>query len=223
MQAEEMNGILPNAGRAALAEARADLVAWDERMAQWVERLVSPAPLALVAILLAAQAAGEAGAWIWAAFYAITAIFLPAAYVLWKVRIGEISDYSMLERSQRIRPLTLILLSGLWAWLIFWGCGAPVSLTVFAGAGVVLAAFLLLINMVWRISGSGAAASSLAVFAYALHGSIALPVVLIVPLVLWARTRLDRSCYYQTAVGALLGALLMGAVCIWAVDRFGGL
>lgn len=213
VQVEELDRIFPTAVELSdwemtLAYAGLELKDWDERLALFIRLGTSPAPLALIAVLLAGLASHDPSAWIWAAFYLITVVLIPGFYLLWKVRMGEFSDYFLHERGERLRLLALVLCLGGWSWLVFLACSAPFYLTALAGGWTLLTACLLLLTLRWKISLSGAYAAGLVVFAGYLAGSPVLPAVLIVPLLAWSRARLERSRAALAAGGVLTGQLV---------------
>jgi membrane-associated phospholipid phosphatase len=127
-------------------------------------------------------------------------------YIIWKVHRGEITDFHVGVREQRIRPLSLAVVGGIVSLTGLWLGKAPVGLTVLAAMGVMQVAFLLLVTFKWKISGHGAAISSLAVYLCGLYGAAAAPALLTIPLVAWARLRLRRHTLLQTICGSLAGA-----------------
>jgi membrane-associated phospholipid phosphatase len=144
-------------------------------------------------------------AW-WLLYFMGLTVALPVGYIVWKVRRGEITDFHVRVREQRIRPLLLTVAGGLASLTGLWLGHAPTSLTALAGMGVMQVAFLLLVTMKWKISGHGAAVSSLAVFLCGVYGAAAAPLLLTIPLVAWARLRLRRHTLWQMVCGSLAGA-----------------
>lgn len=185
------------------------LPAWDESLARWVSRLGSPPLLAIASISLSAQAARTTTAWGWAGFYILVAIALPAAYVLWLVRQGKVTDFDLKVREQRRTPFLVTLVSTLIAWLVLYGGQAPSELVLLTGAGWLQIALLLAITLRWKISAHCASAASFVVWAWFLFGAMAAPLVLIIPLVAWSRLRLQRHDLPQTVAGTLLGSLVL--------------
>ncbi len=182
---------------------------WDKQIAAWVSRLSSPPLLVAIGIALAAASIGSSSAWLWAAFYTALAILLPVIYIVWKVQRGEIADFHIKERSERIRPMLLTLILSSVGWLVMWWAKAPLTLSIFAGAGVIQVAFLLGVTLRWKISGHSTAAAGFAVFVLALFGRPATPILLLIPLVVWARMHRHRHDLAQTIAGSLAGIAYM--------------
>jgi membrane-associated phospholipid phosphatase len=105
--------------------------------------------------------------------------------------------------------MLLTLLSAVIAWVILWVGGAPTLLIVFGGMGIFQIAFFLLVTFRWKISGHGTAISSLAVLVISQFGGPAAPAALAIPLVAWARIRLQRHTPLQTLAGSVAGIIFM--------------
>lgn len=195
---------------------------WDEHLAKWVSDILSPPVLALSGIFLAAHAIGSSAAWWWSSYYVLMTVALPCGYIIWKVRRGEISDFHMRIRHERIRPMLLMLACCLAAWSSMAIAHAPTVLLLFATMGILQVAFLFLVTLRWKISGHGTAIGSLAVFLWSLFGPFAAPAVIAIPLVAWARLRLNRHDLAQTVVGTLVGIIFMLAVLNWVASECQG-
>jgi hypothetical protein len=183
--------------------------AWDYQLAHWISNLFSPPVIAVIGLTLAAIASHTATAWRWAGLHLILTIGLPMGYIVYKVWRGEITDVHMRLREQRIRPMSLTLACALLALALMWVGGASQVMMIFSLMGVFQVAFLLLVTLRWKISGHGAAIGSLAVFLFGLFGSAALPAFAVVPLVAWARLRMNRHDLAQTVAGSLVGIVFM--------------
>lgn len=178
---------------------------WDEQAARWISNLGSPPLMAITGIILSVVTVGTLSAWLWAGFYIILAVSLPAAYVLWLVKRGEVTDFDLRLREQRLRPFLATLASTLMAWLVLYWGDAPPLLLVLAGAGWLQIALLLAVTLHWKISAHCAAAAGLVVFACYLLGFAATPMIFSIPAIAWSRIRLRRHDMTQTIAGALLG------------------
>jgi membrane-associated phospholipid phosphatase len=163
----------------------------------------------LLGIFLATWKIGEPSGWLWASFYVGMTILIPVSYILWKVHLGEITDFHIRCREQRIRPMALTLASAVFAWICLWLGDAPSLLVIITGVGIFQITFILLVTLSWKISGHGTAISSLTVMMVALFGSPAAPAILAIPLVAWARVRLRRHTPLQTFAGSISGILFM--------------
>ena len=182
---------------------------WGVHLAHWISDVLSPPLVAIAGLILAAYVSHSAAAWLWAGLHLMLTIGIPMGYIAYKVRRGEITDMHMRVRQQRIRPMLLTLACAVTTLALIWIGGASQVMLLFSIMGVFQIGFLLLVTLRWKISGHGAAIGSMAVFLFGLFGSTALPVFAAVPLVAWARLRLNRHDLAQTVAGSLVGILFM--------------
>lgn len=189
------------------------------KIAKWVSQISSPPLLILIGLGLASAAMGTSQAWIWAGFYLLIVVAGPSIYIYGKVRKGEITDFHMKVREQRIKPLFLSLICTILGWIVLEMGNAPSPLVLFAGAGIFQILFIFLVTLRWKISGHSAAIGGFAVFIVALFGNAAAPILLTIPLVAWARVRLNRHEILQTIAGSLAGIFFMWGT-IWLITGF---
>lgn len=178
---------------------------WDERLARGVSDVLSPPLIAVIGIFLVATLIDSPSSWWWVGYYLTLTVLFPLAYLVWKVHRGEISDFHIRLREQRIRPLALTLACSITALGSLWVGHAPRVLQIFASLGVLQIGFILLVTLRWKISGHAAAIGSLAIFLWGMYGASAAPALLAIPLVAWARVRLYRHTLAQTLAGLLVG------------------
>jgi membrane-associated phospholipid phosphatase len=195
----------------------------DSWLAWWISQLFSPPILAVVGLLIAALALGFNRVWYWVATTLILAVVTPVVDIIRRVRNGSLTDFHMRVRAERGRPMLFLLACQTVAFLVLLLGGAPLALVLLAGAGIFQTAFLLVVTLRWKISGHCTAAASLGVFLWGLFGSPAVPVLVVVPLVAWARIRLKRHSFTQTLAGALAGGVFMIAALTLITQRCGGL
>ena len=158
------------------------------------------------------QAMDDPSAWAWIAVSMALIIGVPVAYICWKVHSGEISDFHIPIRKQRLRPMLLFIACTMMAWIVLTIAHAPALLLSFLGFGTVLIAILLLITLRWKISGHSAAIAGMVTLLVRLIGWSFLPSMVLIPLVAWARIRIKRHSLAQTIAGAALGIIYIGLV-----------
>jgi membrane-associated phospholipid phosphatase len=179
-------------------------------LAKAISVVTSPAVLSFVSIYLMGVTINDPLFWRWGLVYALFGFVAPLAYLIYLMRKGEVSDFHMKERSERIKPMTFILIIFSSASLVFYLLDVPYVLQVFTYVGAVQAVVMLLITLRWKISGHGAGAAAFALLLWALFGPAAAPAFLLVPIVIWARVYTDRHDLLQTIIGAVAGFALMG-------------
>lgn len=180
---------------------------WDERLACLISDILCPPVTVPIGLFLFVSSIREPLVWVWALISVALSIGIPVAYVFWKVRSGEISDFHIPIRTQRFRPMLVSILCVLLSWGILQICKAPAPLISLIGVSAALAVLLLLITLRWKISGHSVAIASLAIVIIHVMGQAFLPALLIIPLVAWARVRIHRHTLAQTVAGAALGIL----------------
>jgi len=177
---------------------------WERVLAKLISGIFSPPLMVTAGLLFLAQRLGE-GAVGWALFQIAIGILIPVVYIVVQVQQGAITDFHMQVREQRIRPMILALVCAGVSWLVMGGFGAPFALLVFGGIAILQAAIMLAITLRWKISGHSMTISGMAVFLVGVLGLAAVPILLIIPLVAWARVRLNRHDRLQTLAGTFVG------------------
>lgn len=182
----------------------------DEAIARWVSHVISPH---IVGVVITSAMALQYSpdpimALLWLAGLMPLLVLPPLGYLLWLVRRGKLADIYMPERETRLRPLTLMMV-----WLLvclglirYWE--APVMVELFVLAATVMIGILSVVTLFWKISFHGATITAAATATVLVAGSSAWPVMLLVPLVGWARVRLERHTPRQVIFGSLVGALI---------------
>jgi len=178
-------------------------------LAKTIAVLFSPPLLGVLGLYLVASKLDNRSVSFWSVFYGIVCIALPIAYVIILMRKGEIADFHIRNRRERIKPMKTALLFFSLTSLIFLAVDAPYILQAFAFVGALQTAVMLLITLRWKISGHGAGAAGFSALLWGLYGAAAAPAFLIIPIVIWARVYTDRHDLSQTVAGALSGLSFM--------------
>lgn len=182
----------------------------DKAIARWISHIISPH---IVGVILTAaiawQYSDNPGAIMWWLVGLLPLLVVPPlVYLMWLVHRGQLGDIYMPDRESRLIPLVVLML-----WLVFcmglmYYLSAPVVLLALVLAATVLTGALGLVTVFWKISFHGAAISAAVTTTMMMAGSSAWPIMLLVPLVGWARVRLKRHTLRQVVYGSLVGALL---------------
>jgi membrane-associated phospholipid phosphatase len=186
-----------------------DQAKWGDVLAKWISRLGSPPLLAAAGLMMFVLTVPSRRLINWSVFYAITGILIPIAYIVILINRGELTDFHMRVRSQRKQPMVFLIFCSSVAMLIMWIGHAPSYFVTFAAISTIQTIFLTLVTLRWKISGHATGASALVVFLYGLYGPVALPAVLLIPIMNWARMRLRRHTFLQTLAGSAVGAVFM--------------
>jgi len=188
-----------------------------DTIARVVSNVAAPPVLAVVGAVLLTLSSTTTGAWRWAVLLAVTTVLLPSVYVGWMVWRGQISDIHVPNREERLKPYLVTAAAAAAGWAICFMWPAPADFRMLAAANCLQAILFMLITLRWKISLHSAAAGSLTVLGVAAFSMSGLYLALTVPLIAWARVRLQRHTLMQTVVGAALGALIV--VFAWYVTE----
>jgi membrane-associated phospholipid phosphatase len=177
-----------------------------ERLAHLVSNVLNPPLVSVFGIVLMAEFIDTRQAWIWALAFTLIAVLLPTGYVYYLLNQGKIETFHIPNRGNRKKPYVVIIASNVLGVLLMLIFDAPDLLIAFGVMGVVLSGLLFLINSYWKISGHSTAISSLSVFFVATLGWSALPTLVMIPLVAWARIKTHSHTLWQTVAGTMVGA-----------------
>ena len=178
-------------------------------LAKVISVVTSPAVLSFASMYLMGAQINDARFWPWAIAYASFGFVLPLLYLIYLMRKGEVSDFHMKERRERIKPMAFIFIVFSLASLVFYLLDVPYVMQVFTYVGALQGLLMLLITLKWKISGHGAGIAAFTLLLWGLFGPAAAPFFLLIPLVLWARVYTDRHDLPQTIIGALAGFAFM--------------
>ena len=167
---------------------------------------VTRLPLLAAPLFLAvgAEAAGTRGL-LWGLLCLFLTSGLSLFYLFYLARSGKVRDPRSISRAERVRPLRIVAALHVGAFLIVTLLGVPADLRAallsYAFATLAFALLTPLVNLSLHAAGvSGAAVCLIYVF-----GAWGLPAILLVPLVWWARTLLERHTPQELALGVLVG------------------
>lgn len=178
---------------------------WLDRLASLISHLLNPAMVAwgvfstLMWLKEGAWWAGVAGV----VFYSV----LPGLALLYLYLTGMIADVYLPERRQRARLLPLGVVCYFAGVVVLWLVKAP---ALMLGAGCTFCGMALLvwqIDRYWKISIHAAGVSGGLCIVLAASGWSLWPLSFSLPLVMWARLRLQAHTPAQVWAGAALGSV----------------
>ncbi len=176
--------------------------------ASWLSETVTPPTCALFSGVVAAACTGTPAAWYWAAVFALLGVVVPTAFIVNEFRQGRLSDLHMKVRAERVRPLAVAVTANALSVLVLWVGEAPPLLKMVAVVQLAQTVLLFGVTLLWKVSAHCIGMTGLAMFCWSLFGAAAAPVVVLVPLMAWARVYLDRHTVMQTVAGTLTGVAL---------------
>jgi hypothetical protein len=112
------------------------------------------------------------------------------------------------SRHERFRSFVVGTVSASAGLALLVALSAPPVIVGLAIVVVIQTLILFGITLLWQVSVHGAAAAMLAAVGTMLIGPAASMLVVLVPVVAWARLRLDRHTPAQIVVGVMVGALV---------------
>lgn len=187
-------------------DAREEPRKWDLRAAHWVSNILNPPLVSVLGLVLMASVLGTRQAWFWAEVFIVLVVVVPTAYVGLLLKRGKIETFHIPNREDRRRPYQVIILCNMLGVALMVLYHAPFLLIAFGVMGVMQSTLLYVINSRWKISGHTTAISGLSVFMVAALGWSLAPVLVMVPLVAWARVRTKSHSLWQAVAGVLTGA-----------------
>jgi hypothetical protein len=176
--------------------------------ATWLSATVTPPVCALFAGVVAAAHVGTPAAWYWAAMFSLMGVVAPTAFIVHEYRRGRITDLHMNVRAERVRPLAVAVTTNVLAVAALWAGEAPALLTGLAAVQLAQTVLLFVVTLRWKMSAHCVGMTGLAMLCWWLFGAAAVPVLILVPVMAWARVILDRHTVAQTAAGTLTGVAL---------------
>ena len=184
-------------------------VKWSERTAALISRFGSPHYMAVP--LIGVMALTDSVSWTqgltWALVTGALGVMLPVVVFTIQLRRGSISDWHVSDRRERLKPI--LVLTSIGAALI-----PLLVLSVFKGPRSLFAVYLtvlvlvvtnLLITVWWKVSQHVSSIAASTALITAAVGVAALPVMILVPVVAWARVKVGAHTVMQTIVGGLTG------------------
>lgn len=182
---------------------------WTGHTAYIISRFLAPPYVAVPVILI--MALWDSLPWyyalLWAAGICLLALPLPLLLLQRELRIGRISDWHVKNRLERLKPRTVLILlfavlAPLLVMILFHG---PRLLLMAMIGATVMSVLNLLVTIRWKISQHVSGVAVACTFVAGTVGVGALPVLLLIPIVAWARVKLGAHTLAQTVVGALVG------------------
>jgi hypothetical protein len=180
------------------------------KVAMMISDVMSPPVFGAAGIMVFAAVLRTFLVWIWAGMFLVLCVGIPTGYVFWLARTGRVSDFHIPIRSQRVKPMILMLAMGILSTLALSRMNPPLLLIGFAALALFILAFLFAVTLKWKISGHATAVTAFCSLLTLLFGGLAGISFLLVPVVLWARLKLRRHTVKQTIAGTALGLTTFG-------------
>ncbi len=194
---------------------------WDERAARLISRFLAPHYVSIV-ILLALGLLDPHGWWYglaWVLGLALPVVGLALLVLRRALRQGRISDWHITERTERLQwrlVASSLVLSALPV-VVLAALDGPRYLLMAFGATLVLVLVNTAITVWWKVSQHVSGIALGATLIAGVVGPTLIPVLLLIPLVAWARVRGEAHTVPQTIAGGAIGV----SVALLALRLFG--
>ncbi len=187
-------------------------LSWSQRMAAWISRFLGPQYVIsiLLVVLGLADPESRARGLLWAVAIGLPVVGSFLLMMTRELRRGKISDWHISQRHERLQPVPIILslLATALPLAILAYFRGPRWLLAMSLAGFCLVLVNLVITLRWKISHHVSSIALAGTLATAALGIIAAPLMLLVPLVAWARVRVGAHTVWQTIAGGAVGIVI---------------
>ncbi len=184
-------------------------IRWSEHTARIISRFLSPHYIA--GPMLITLALSDSTPWVWSLLWAVGIALLtlvgPLLILRRELRRGGISDWHISNRKERLRPIPVLLsfLVVIIPLVLLIVLRGPRLLLVGAVIALLLVVCNLVITLGWKISQHVSSIAASTTLIAATLGIGAAPVLLLIPLVAWARVKVKAHTVLQTIAGGIVG------------------
>lgn len=141
---------------------------------------------------------------IWASLCILFGTLIPFMFVFFLYKKKLINDLHIPRREDRLKPLAVSNLSYLFGFFIFYIFNAPVFLRAIFFTSFLTAFLLTIITYFWKISFHSSWATFTSITFYVFFGKWFLFLLLLVPLVGWARVKIKKHTINQVIAGCVI-------------------
>lgn len=180
------------------------------QVASYISNFSSPPLVVIYGILISANHIDTTSGWLWAILFIMLFVLPPTLYVFSLLKKGQIKDFHMNIRNERVKPLLVMLINTLMGVGIFYALGTPKFFIVFTLCCLISVLLMFFVTLSWKLSGHGLAAGGLCVIMITTMQEAAIPFTVIVPIIAWSRVKLKRHTGLQIFAGVILGFLTFG-------------
>ncbi len=179
-------------------------------IASYISAIFSPPLVVVYAVALSAPFLNVPLPLLWSVMFMLLFIAPPALFVYKLLKKGVISDFHMINRKERIKPLVVITLNTLLGIYIFHIIGAPPIHILISISSFLSILIIFIITLFWKISVHSVAISGLCIVTMSQMSDLTVPFAMLIPIVAWSRVQLSHHTVLQTIAGVFLGILTFG-------------
>jgi membrane-associated phospholipid phosphatase len=187
------------------------------RFANFISWVISPvvvAPVAYYAIVMQGYG-NDANSLSYLIVLFFSSTIAPILLISGLKKIGKISDFNITFREQRFLPLLVLVAVNALGYEFMKHLLPPRLLTGILLFNAVNMIFILLITLQWKISIHLFTFASSIALLFMQFGTIALSLLVLVPILMWSRIFLKAHNFLQTLVGGIVGFTVMYAELKW--------
>ncbi|MHB8276928.1 MAG: hypothetical protein ACYDIA_04660 [Candidatus Humimicrobiaceae bacterium] len=141
---------------------------------------------------------------IWTSLCIIFGSIMPFIFLVFLYKKKIITDLHVPRREDRLKPLLVSNISYILGYFVFFILKAPVYLRALFFTSFLTTILLTIITYFWKISFHTSWITFTSITYYVFFGKWALFLLLLVPLVAWARIKIKRHTIGQVLAGSLL-------------------
>jgi membrane-associated phospholipid phosphatase len=147
----------------------------------------------------------------WVTYIAPFLIFLPLLFFAITYKLGWVDDLDLTNREDRPLYLVVFIFSLVAALAILFFLQAPLKFMVYTLSGLIMTIITTIITLYWKISFHTAVTTSVVTAITILGGLRFAPLLLLIPIIAWARITLKKHTLWQV-IGGFLVALAVTEV-----------
>lgn len=144
----------------------------------------------------------------WAILCLIFATIIPFLFIFILYRKKLVYDLHLPKKENRIKPLIIAIISYIMGFFILYVLGAPLFLKAIFAISLTNAIILTTITYFWKISFHTSWITITSISFYVLFGKWMLLLLLLIPLIGWARVKIKRHTIMQVIMGAVISAII---------------
>ena len=138
--------------------------------------------------------------------------FLPVLAIWLGLKKGKVSDIDFSRKEERTPYIMTVLGFWLSGWILTWVLAGPKIISAVLLAAVVVGIVVLIINFYWKISNHALAITAVSLFINELYNWEYWWLIILIPVVSWARWVQKKHTWGQLIGGTVLGILFIGLV-----------
>ena len=164
-------------------------------------------PIVTAVFIVHEHAGSSHELFLWVSVIATFVTILPIIAILLLVRISKVSNIHLHEKDERLLPLCIICISMVLGTIVLYKVGASWKIVWVCLAFIVNSIVFSVITPFWKISFHTSVATGCIIVLVILINVKLLWLLLVIPLITWARVYRKRHTFLQTLAGTILAII----------------